>query len=210
MWLKNDLWVLLDQWDSVENDESQTNVTHRYAAKNFANNPALATSPAVVPSLPRSRMRARLLSFFDRNMDIREVFLNEAGRLRSGFRFTIFFAAYIALSILFEGSRPAIHAALQQANSGLAPHIDQLVFRIGLLLAALLTGWACNFWFEGLPWRALGLTSHQHWSRDLVVGSAIGSVSLLCGANRITGKAYVYHPPHFAWLPVHAHWPAPP
>jgi membrane protease YdiL (CAAX protease family) len=136
-------------------------------------------------------------------MEIREVFLNEAGRLRSGFRLTIFFAAYFALSILFEGSRPAFHAVVQQANPGLAPHIDQLVFRIGLLLAAVLTGWACNYWFEGLPWRALGLTSHQHWSRDFVVGSAVGSVSLLVAALIvIAGKGvHLSTGAQFAWLP---------
>jgi len=137
-------------------------------------------------------------------MQIREVFLNEAGRLRSGFRLTIFFAALFALLILFEGSRPAIHAVAQQANSGLAPHIDQLVYRTGLLVAALLTGWACNFWLEGLPWRALGLTIHQHWSRDLVVGFALGSVSILLATLiGIAGKGlHLSIGARFAWLPV--------
>ena len=48
-----------------------------------------------------------------------------------------------------------------------------------MLAAALLAGWFCNRYLEGLPWRALGLTLHTGWLRDLLIGSLVGIVSLL-------------------------------
>jgi uncharacterized protein len=50
------------------------------------------------------------------------------------------------------------------------------------LSAALIAGYVCTRFLEGLPWRALGLTLHKRWTWDLVVGSAIGIGSLALAA----------------------------
>lgn len=60
--------------------------------------------------------------------------------------------------------------------------IEELVYRVIYLGAALLAGWICNCWLEGLPWRALGLGFHSGWFRDLLVGSVFGGGTLVLAA----------------------------
>jgi hypothetical protein len=55
-----------------------------------------------------------------------------------------------------------------------AEFLADLVFRFTLLIAALGAGYLCARLLEGLPWRSLGLTFHQGWFRDLIIGFAIG------------------------------------
>lgn len=69
--------------------------------------------------------------------------------------------------------------AVQLAPSrAVAHYLENLVLRLVLLFAALLAGYICTRWLEGLPGRALGLWPHAKWLRDFVVGSVIGVVSL--------------------------------
>jgi uncharacterized protein len=56
--------------------------------------------------------------------------------------------------------------------------ILEVIFRSGLLIAALGAGYLCARFLEGLPWRSLGLTFHRGWVRDFLIGSAVGFVSL--------------------------------
>jgi membrane protease YdiL (CAAX protease family) len=60
----------------------------------------------------------------------------------------------------------------------LGAFVEDFIFRLMLLVSALLAGYLCNRWLEGLPWRALGLTLHARWWRDLIAGSVIGVASL--------------------------------
>jgi membrane protease YdiL (CAAX protease family) len=57
--------------------------------------------------------------------------------------------------------------------------LAELIFRVGLLGAALGAGYFCARYLEGLPWRSLGLTFHRGWLRDLLLGFAIGFASLV-------------------------------
>ena len=59
-----------------------------------------------------------------------------------------------------------------------AHYLENLMIRLVLLLASLGAGYVCTRWLEGLPWRALGLSLHVRWVRDLCVGSLIGIASL--------------------------------
>lgn len=111
---------------------------------------------------------------------MREIFINEFGRLRSGWRLLIFVAAFFALAFL-------IATVLRIIFVFAAPHIpartghfiEDMVFRVGLLAAALGAGWLCVHFLEGLPWRSLGLTFHSGWLRDLIFGFVIGFATLV-------------------------------
>lgn len=110
-----------------------------------------------------------------------KIFINEYGRLRSGWRLVLYVFAYIAAAFL-------IGTVLQVAYLLVFTFVPQisrlsfladLIFRLGLLAAALVAGYLCVRIFEGLPWRSLGLTLHRGWFRDLAIGSAIGFAALV-------------------------------
>jgi uncharacterized protein len=104
------------------------------------------------------------------------VFFNEFGRLRSGWRLLLYVFAFIAASFLLATIlRVAFLAARAAAPSfPYADYLAEMTFRISTLAAALIAGYLCVRLFEGLPWRSLGLTLHRGWVRDLIFGSAIG------------------------------------
>ena len=113
-------------------------------------------------------------------MNLRYIFLNEVGRLRSGWRLLIFILAYIAISLVLVTIGRGIFLIAMAAVPQL-PHsnfIADVIFRLGLLLTALIAGYLCVRYLEGLPWRSLGLTLHPGWFRDLIFGFAVGFVSL--------------------------------
>lgn len=113
-------------------------------------------------------------------MDLKQVFFNSAGRLRSGWRVIIFILVYFALLfVLSTLVRVGYAVGLRLApGRNLGAFTEDLIFRLILLVSALLAGFVCTRWLERLPWRALGLTLHTHWGRDFVIGSLIGVASL--------------------------------
>lgn len=117
-------------------------------------------------------------------MNAQQVFINSVGRLRSGWRVLIFIVVYIALLFLLSTLVRVGYAVGLQIAPGrnLGGFTEDLIFRLILLASALLAGYVCNRWLEGLPWRALGLALHAHWSRDFLVGSLIGLTSLALAA----------------------------
>lgn len=107
------------------------------------------------------------------------IFTNEFGRLRSGLRALLFLLAFIAILLVIVTILRGIYVALNEL--GPLPRLaflPDLIFRVSLLLGALGGGYVCARWLEGLPWRSLGLTFHQNWLRDLLVGFAIGFLAL--------------------------------
>lgn len=107
------------------------------------------------------------------------IFINQFGRLRSGWRALIFVLAVLALSfvivVVLRGGYVLLHEVGPFPELGFMP---DLIFRLTMLSAALGAGYFCARWLEGLPWRSLGLTFHQNWLRDLLVGFASGFVAL--------------------------------
>lgn len=101
-------------------------------------------------------------------------FTNDVGRLRSGWRlfvFALFFMAFLIASDLI----------VLRLDWITIPHGDQIldVVRRTLMMAgALGAGYLCVRLLEGLPWRSLGLTFRTTWFRELLIGSAIGVLSL--------------------------------
>ncbi len=113
-------------------------------------------------------------------MDLKQVFINSAGRLRSGWRLLIFVLLLVILLFVFGavGTKLAELAFRATPSTGVAHYVENLVARIVLLVVALLAGFICTRWLEGLPWRALGLWFHVGWLRDLFWGSVIGVLTL--------------------------------
>lgn len=110
-----------------------------------------------------------------------KIFINEFGRLRSGWRVLLFVFAFIAISLLLATALRIGYAIVLQV-APIPPRSDfvsNVIFRASLLASALGAGYLCARLFEGLPWRSLGLTLHASWFRDLVIGSAVGFASLV-------------------------------
>jgi membrane protease YdiL (CAAX protease family) len=110
-----------------------------------------------------------------------KIFLNDVGRLRSGWRLLIFVAVFVIVSFLIVTALRAGFVVVRAFVHPL-PHpefVSEVIFRTGLLGAALGAGFLCVKFLEGLPWRSLGLTLHAGWFRDLALGFAIGFASLV-------------------------------
>ena len=109
-----------------------------------------------------------------------KIFINDYGRLRSGWRLLAFVFAFIAALFLLTTVLRVLYLAVvsfvpQPPGSNF---VADFIFRIALLTGALGAGYVCARFLEGLPWRSLGLALHPGWLRDLVIGSVIGFISL--------------------------------
>jgi membrane protease YdiL (CAAX protease family) len=113
-------------------------------------------------------------------MEPKQVFINSAGRLRSGWRLLIFVAILLIFAFLLNAVATKVSelAAPYAPSRQVAQYAENSIIRIVLLTVALGAGYICTRWLEGLPWRALGLWFHAHWLRDFVFGSTVGLVSL--------------------------------
>lgn len=112
-----------------------------------------------------------------------DIIINNAGRLRSGWRFSVFtivwfvtfiivFFTFRAILNLLIGNSPELRAQILEGNG------EFITQSLLMLLTASAVGAACGFVFENLPPRALGWNLHQSWLRDLLIGSLIGSLSM--------------------------------
>ncbi|MEK6279251.1 MAG: type II CAAX endopeptidase family protein [Acidobacteriota bacterium] len=113
-------------------------------------------------------------------MDLRELFINHVGRLRSGWRLLTFaFLYFLVFFVLTTGARVFYAIAVRVAPTrGINDFLQNIIYRCVVLATALIAGYVCARWLEGLPWRSLGLWFHARWLRHFLVGSAIGVASL--------------------------------
>ena len=104
------------------------------------------------------------------------IFLNSAGRLRSGWRLLIFIVLFIAILFFFTAFGWIVYALILNFAPTLVPRpiLQDLIYRVLYALAALAAGFICTYLLEGLPWRALGLSLHSGWLKDFTWGSIIG------------------------------------
>ena len=107
---------------------------------------------------------------------LRQLFINKAGRLRSGWRLGVFVGVYLLLMFVITAAVRVVYALgiYVAPTFHLGEHVEDLVFRFILLIATLAAGYVCARLLEGLPWRSLGMTLHARWVRDLIVGSVLG------------------------------------
>ena len=108
-------------------------------------------------------------------MDMRTLFFDQSGRIRSGWRFLIFCAAFIVAALLIGGAGFSIVYTIAPAIDGPGPMILNGVL---LLIAALVSGSLCGKYLEGVPFRALGASFSEGWLRHLVDGVLFGAATL--------------------------------
>jgi len=138
-------------------------------------------------------------------MTLSQIFINPANRLRSGWRLLIFaIIFFLLLFVISNGIRVAYAVAIQLApNRSLGRFAQDLIFRTGLVSAAVLAGFICTRWLEGLPARANGLSFKVPWLREFLLGSVLGIVSLALAALIATvagGLTFTF--PRTGFLPV--------
>jgi membrane protease YdiL (CAAX protease family) len=109
---------------------------------------------------------------------MRSLFFNDNGRIRSGWRATVFLVSFVFLSVFFIFGSIVVLAQLPfgQSASGFLPLV--VPFGISTVIAVLL-GWLCGKYFEGLPFFALGITLRRGWLKHLAIGSLVGAVTLI-------------------------------
>jgi len=102
-----------------------------------------------------------------------KLFVNDVGRLRSGWRLLIFTLPFLFLTtvwaIVVQQAR-----VLTNASGWHIPRRDfvfESIFRTGLLVIAIGLGYVCARALEELPWRSLGLRARQFWKAGRVGGA---------------------------------------
>ncbi len=106
-----------------------------------------------------------------------KIFINEFGRLRSGWRFVVF----LILFVCFGGAFAAVgEAALTKLaiDFGSGSVLNLLLNSSTSLVAALLVGWLCGKYLENLPFRALGAWFTRNWLKDFSLGILLGAFSV--------------------------------
>ncbi len=114
-------------------------------------------------------------------MKFKEIFINQTGRLRSGWRFLIFLLAVLFASSLFGVIVREILVRLPigfDDNSFLSFTYPNFI----LLTVSLFVGWLCGKFLENLPFRALGCWFTKNWLKDLSFGLILGAISILFAA----------------------------
>lgn len=112
---------------------------------------------------------------------------NQAGRLRSGWRFIIFILALYVAARALRVSVKLARATLQEStrasiNEMLTGSSGFLIQGVFLLIVATFIGWLCGRLLENLPLRAFGWSLHRGAGRDLLFGALVGSATLIFAA----------------------------
>lgn len=114
-------------------------------------------------------------------MEAASLFYNRFGRLRSGWRFGVFIAAFLAVGGVFG---LIVTAILSQLPIGYDSGSPMFLVLNGLvsLIPALVIGWLCGKFFEDLPFRAIGASFTNGWLKHLGLGLLLGAASLSLAA----------------------------
>ena len=118
-------------------------------------------------------------------MEAYNFFVDDKGYLRSGWRLTIFAAAFIITvqlsHVLFIRTLSIVlHRSLIEIGSS---NWGVLAGHGSILFSALLIGWACGALLEELTISSLGITPHKGWLKNLALGSLLGAASLFLAAG---------------------------
>lgn len=110
-------------------------------------------------------------------MNPQKIFFNSYGRLRSGWRFTIFFLSYIVLASFLTG----VFVVILQ-NLPFAAGQNSLLTMLGSVsifaICAIFLGWFYGKNLEDLPFRALGIWRTKNWFKNLIFGLIVGAASI--------------------------------
>jgi CAAX protease family protein len=117
-------------------------------------------------------------------MEAYNFFLDKRGHLRSGWRLAIFAVAFlicvqVTQIILFVVLSVALHRAQGELING---YWGIAAGHGSILFSAFVVGWACGGLLEEVPFSALGCSPHRGWIKNFVIGSLLGTASLLLAA----------------------------
>ena len=115
-------------------------------------------------------------------MEAHNFFINKEGNLRSGWRVAFFAVAFLVCYTLVDVI-VSVAVSLAIRVNLLRGRSDFLIGAIALLTSATLVGWGCEYVFEQLSLRAVGWWPHKGWWKNLLLGSALGILSLLLAAG---------------------------
>jgi membrane protease YdiL (CAAX protease family) len=127
-------------------------------------------------------------------MNISGVFIGSDGKLRSGWRFACFMAGFIFVAAFLSAVAFVMLPSLQETAYVLSP-ATLVVNALVMLVPALFVGWMCGKYIERLPFKALGISAHGPWFRHLIVGLAIGAITLFLAiglAMVLTGTTFEF------------------
>lgn len=108
---------------------------------------------------------------------MKALFFNQFGRLRSGWRIVVFLLLFTFFGTFLGLAAETIFEKLAvdyRSGSVLFITLNASIS----FAAALLIGWLCGKYLEGLPFRALGGWFTKNWFRDLSSGLILGALTL--------------------------------
>lgn len=110
-------------------------------------------------------------------MTLHSVFFNDHGRIRSGWRFTVFLFSFMILAFSFS---IAFIAFLKSLPIGAGQNSLVTIAGSTSIIAAIaiFLGWFYGKNFEDLPFRALGVWFTKYWFKNLILGLIIGAISI--------------------------------
>jgi len=107
-----------------------------------------------------------------------KVLFDQAGRLRSGWRFAAFLGAFVLLAGAIVSTAQAVLLSLGFVPKEHALWFSAVSAGISLVLVLLL-GWGCGKVFEDLPFKGLGASFTPGWLRDFAAGIALGAAAVV-------------------------------
>ena len=114
-------------------------------------------------------------------MNLKTIFFNEFGRLRSGWRFLFFMLSSVvsAFVLILIGND-----VLKALPFGFTPYsLQSFIMQFSISTAVVIFfGWLCGKIFEDLPFRALGAWFTKGWFKHLFLGLLIGAASIALAA----------------------------
>jgi len=114
-------------------------------------------------------------------MNVSQIFYNQIGRLRSGWRLLIFLLLFICFGGLFSYAAELV-IRLRGVDFAPGSILFLAVNTFVSLAAALSVGWWCGKYLEELPFRALGAWFTKNWLKDFGLGLILGAASLMLAA----------------------------
>ena len=109
-------------------------------------------------------------------MKAQDIFFGSDGKLRSGWRFATFVAAYIAMSIVIVPIGVSLMYGMKLQGAAVF-----LISSITSLIPAVIVAWLCGKYLEQLPFRTLGMSLTDGWLQHLFIGSVFGAITLCLG-----------------------------
>jgi membrane protease YdiL (CAAX protease family) len=108
---------------------------------------------------------------------MRTVFFDRGGTLRGGWRVIIFLMAFAGVGAILS---VVSLRTLETLNVDFAGSSASLLLNALLsMITAVIVGWLCARYLEGLPFRSLGVSLTGKWKTHLSIGILFGAVTLV-------------------------------